>query len=235
MNNLARLLGKTWTPITELFSTDASGWNDLVRLKHYPSLSAMQEYLFEKTGINADDLHHAKFEFPQSLDDFGLKKFFRVKFAEKYDDYVAQWVDSDDEVVRQQICIQTDCQRAFPQKSQHSLYLLVGKAKGEDRVMYVGKAKNGMLLRFFNGPKIAAQNNNYIGDCRSYESRKKPNYTWRAKSAELRRRGVYKVFWTTIPPLDLDHVESSLIRRKRELISEATGIRGVKDPVNSRE
>jgi hypothetical protein len=235
MKDLARLLGKSRTPLSELFSEDGSGWIDRVGLKQYPTLSSMRDYLLKISDLKTDDLGQGPFQFPRSLDDFGLEDFFSESFPGKYSDYLEQWADSDEEVVESQILIQTDCQHLFPNKSENCLYLLVGNIEDVDRVMYVGKAKNGMMMRFFNGPKIGAQNNNYIGDCRSYESRKKPNYTWRAKSAELRRRGICKVSWTILPSVDLERVESSLIKRKRELISEVTGLVGVKDPVNSRE
>jgi hypothetical protein len=108
---------------------------------------------------------------------------------------------------------------------------MISKQSGEDRVNYVGIAETGLLNRFMNGPTIKEQDNNWIGDCISTECPRA--YTWRAKSAELRRREIYKVMWAILSPMELPKVERELILYKLNEIKRKTGVT-FKDPANSR-
>lgn len=141
--------------------------------------------------------------------------YFTEYFLGKYEKYLEQWTTSEKEVIDQQIDIQTNLQKAYPEDSENSLYFMISNQSGVDRVVYVGIAKTGLLMRFMNGNSIRQQLNNYIGDCRSYESKLKPNYTWRAKSAELRRRSVYNISWTTVDESELKVIEKELIVFKK--------------------
>lgn len=235
MQTFASILGVSRTALSRLFSTNASGWNDKVALEHYPRLDVMQGYYRSLMDSDYSPLKELPFKFPQSLDDFGLRNVFHEIYGDKYADYMIQWTNSDAEVVKQQIKIQSDLINYYPNNTRNCLIMMVSLIDKVDRVMNIGKAKTGVAMRLFNGTSIRPKNNNYIGDCRSVESPKQPQYTWRAKSAELKRRGIYKVVWAELPLSKLKLVTSALIIRKRELIEESSGIYDMKDPINCRE
>lgn len=233
--DLARLLGKKRAPVTNLFSLEQKGWIDLVDLNKYPNLADMIEFYKTLVPGQLNALNRAAFRFPESLDDFGICEFFARYYPGKYPTYLDQWNKEDGEIIKQQIEFQKQYQHNYPSESKDYLYMMIFQNDGIDRVAYVGQTTQSMLIRFFNNKNIRAQDNNYIGDCRSIGSRNKPNYTWRAKSAELRRRGVSDVVWFEIGNGMIDRVESELIRHKRILIEESCGINNLKDPINWRE
>jgi hypothetical protein len=231
IRSIGELAGKPRTPLNELFSQDSSGWIDIVKHGHYPTLSEMVTMVESLTGQDLTFDCFA-FQFPQSLDNFGLIDTLQVLYGIKYPEYARQWSDTEGEITEQQIKIQKLYQNSCPAKSNNSLYFMVSDITETERVVYIGIAANGLLMRFFNGPGIHAQANNYIGDCRSIESPLKPNYTWRVKSAELRRRGVCRVYWTVQCAKGLKLYEKRLIEYKLELIRKSCSTTFGRDPVN---
>jgi hypothetical protein len=230
--SIGQLAGKPRTPLNELFSTTGTGWIDRVKHEYYPTLQAMVSRADVFFSCPDRTFNSFPFEFPQSLDDFGLINKLKSLYVDNYAEYASQWADSDQEVIKQQIRIQNTYQSNCPVDSLNSLYFMASDISGTDRVVYIGVAKNGLLMRFFNGPAIHAHNNNYIGDCRSYESKSHPQYTWRIKSAELRRRGVCRVYWTILCNEYLKSSEKSFIEYKLEIIKKASFAGIGKDPVN---
>ncbi len=232
MNEFAKLLGKSRTPLLGLFSKEADGWIDMVSDEDYPKLDDIIQYYKDNTDPEFHKIGEVGFDFPQSLDDFGFIDYFRELYSDKYCDYIAQWNKNDNEIIEQQLQIQEMYLREFPRETNNYLYFMVSKNGGIDRVVYIGTTKRNLLLRYFNGPNIMPKINDWIGDCRSYESPKKPNYTWRVKSAELRRRGVYKIVWYVLPSLILKAIETEIINQKRLLIEKSADIYEILDPVN---
>jgi hypothetical protein len=230
--SIGEVSGKPKTPLNELFSKASLGWIDIVKSQHYPLLQDMLIKANSLAGSKGTTFNCFGFQFPQSLDDFGLLKMLNFLYGDKYSEYASQWSNSDADVTEQQIYIQHSYQGACPTKSDNNLYFMVSEATGLERVVYVGIAERGLLMRFFNGASIRAQNNNYIGDCRSYESLSKPQYTWRIKSAELKRRGVCKIYWTTREAGELKNCEKYLIGSKLDMIREACTISVNRDPIN---
>jgi hypothetical protein len=232
IQSIGEIAGKPKTPLNKLFSKDASGWVDVIKQGHYPALGNMIDKARALAGQRDISFSCFSFQFPQSLDDFGLLKTLKSIYGDKYAEYASQWSYSDTEVIHQQIKIQESFQNGCPANSNNSLYFMVSDVASMERVVYVGIAKNGLLMRFFNGPIVHAQDNNYIGDCRSYESKSHPQYTWRVKSAELRRRGVCRIYWTILGDDDLKNSEKALIEYKLELIRKACPASIGRDPVN---
>ena len=111
------------------------------------------------------------------------------------------------------------------------LYWMISKKSGEDRVVYIGitKDKSGLRSRYSTTHCLGrgADPNNDVKD------------RWRHKSAEMHRRGVYRIEYQIIrkPSSDselyIDEIEQRLIRFKSMSCYETSKVYFPEDPINT--
>jgi len=211
------------------------GWIDSVPADAYPKLDELLKGVdtqdIVKDSISGiSDFNTCPFRFPKSLDDFDFKNWLAKTYGDLYASYATNWSTDRREIVKEQIDIFKNVWESFPVEYGCYLYFMVSDETGDERVVYVGKqfGKNGigsLRKRYLHHVKynLNEKTDNWIGDCINKPNLGAGYLGIRVKSAELRRRGVSKVYWIDL----LSALTEKLGSNKYELLQ--GGLRSVED------
>jgi hypothetical protein len=237
------------------------GWIESVPADAYPKLDEMLKGVDTQDPVKAcipgiTDFTTCSFRFPKSLDDFGMRNWLAESYGDLYANYANNWSKDRPEIVREQADIFEQVWESFPAEYGCYLYFMVSEDSGEERVVYVGKqfakSKSGSLRkRYLHHVKYNPneKTDNWIGDCINKPSVGAGYLGIRVKSAELRRRGVSKVYWVDFLPALIEKmgsddyqilqgsirsIEDYFITKKMQSISAACDSQYSGDPINEK-
>jgi len=237
------------------------GWIESVPAEAYPKLDELLKGVDTQDPVKdsisgISDFNTCSFRFPKSLDDFGMRNWLAESYGDMYAEYSNNWSEDRSEIVKEQAEIFEQVWESFPVEYGCYLYFMVSEETGVERVVYVGKqfakSKSGSLRkRYLHHVKYNPneKTDNWIGDCINKPSIGPGYLGIRVKSAELRRRGVSKVYWADLMPalskkMDTDNyqilqgsirsIEDSFITKKMQSISAACDAQHFGDPINEK-
>lgn len=253
-----KLIGLKFSRVALLFAdVNDPGWMDTIAHDSYPELDAFltgsSPPIIGKDIIVLETLKSTEFALPRCLDDFGFIDWINQGYDSQYTEMVDQWCRDRKEIVREQSEIYEQSWQKLPVRQGSNLYFIVSEASGKERVIYIGKQQSkttgGMRRRLVDHIKYNPdeKTNNYIGDCLNKSNVGRQYLSIRVKSAEMRRRGFCRVYWTDLSKElikrlasadygllqnSIESIETYYIRRKLSLIQSTVGVSLEQDPVN---